>query len=100
MTDMSVQQKIARPVINWLVETFFPNGAFYGRTYFDAFREVQKEDGSPLGQASVVWLVHSMHRLNAAEVRVEIGDMSICGEPVGDFVITGTLTKSSEQPHD
>lgn len=100
MTDLSIQQKIARPVINWLVETFFPNGAFYGRTYFDAFREVQDDDGSALGQASVVWMVHNMHRLNAAHIRVEIEDMSISGEPVGDFVITGALTKSSEQPHD
>ena len=88
--DLTITQRALRPVVNFLVEWFFPNGAFYGKEYFDAFK---KFDGDSIGQASTLWITHTMHRMNADTLDVEIKGLKIRGEPVGDFEITARLTK-------
>lgn len=88
---LSVTQKLLRPVINWLVETFFPSGAFYGHDFFDIFKDLEKE-GYGIAQASTAFITHNMHRMNAEKVKFEIEGVTINGEPVGDFEIIATLT--------
>lgn len=90
MGNLTTVQKMLRPIINWTVERFFPNGAFYGHSFHNAFIEVNR--GSKLGQASVSWIVHNMHEMNAESVKFELNGMSINGILVGDFVITGELS--------
>lgn len=86
------KQKALRPVLNFLVERYFPNGAFYGGTFFDAFKEFEDEDGDgKLGQASTLWHIHLMNDLNADHLQVDISDVTLCGKYLGDFKMVATL---------
>jgi hypothetical protein len=86
-----------KQLINWLVETHYPDGAFYGGRFFDAFKKYQKEDGN-LAQASTLWITHNMHRLDKDTLEVKIKGLTINGEPVGDFFITAERTKPPSPP--
>jgi len=93
---MTLMQRILKTPLNWLVNTYFPKGAVYGNEYFDIFREVNQPE-SVLGHASVLWIIHNMHLLEATELTFELDGITINGELVGDFRIVGTLIQPEDK---
>ncbi len=81
-------QKIARPVINFLVERYFPNGLFFfGDGPLKAFDRIDKE-GSFVGRSASIVLAKIAHDNNASSLTVEAECVSINSDDIGDWRIT------------
>ena len=87
---MTFTQKILCPVINFLVERFFPNGMFVGSYYwFEVSGNVEASEkwGTPQ-MASAMLVVSKVRETGATKAVFEAGDMSLDGEAIGDWRLT------------
>lgn len=95
MSKMTTSQRLLRPVVNFLVERYFPKGAFFGKEYFTIFKKWDKEKGS-MGYSAALYL-QSIVRENDAETMVtRLGDVIVNGENVGDWEISIRKMKDGE----
>jgi len=81
------KQKALRPVINFLVETWFPNGMFYGHDYFDAF-SCFDTDKQVTGYTAAMYLQSIMRDHGAESISVEMHEVTQQGVPVGSYKLT------------
>lgn len=84
------KQKVLKPIINFLVERFFPNRVFYGNDYLNVFAEYDSDGtrGKYIScHAASMFLISHMVDLNAETLDVEMNDVSASGEDVGSFTI-------------
>jgi hypothetical protein len=87
--ELTTAQKVARPVINFLVERFFPNGAFfYGDGPLSHFDKLDSERKSPIGSMAAMSLVRKAHEANASRMSVDIGGMTLNDTDLGDWRVT------------
>lgn len=93
---MTLPQRIARPVINWLVKSLFPNSLFfYGKGPLWVFDRVDQERGGSFGSTAALYLARRAHEAGATEISVEAQGVSVNGESIGDWRITVERTDFS-----
>lgn len=90
MSELSMSQRLARPVVNFLVERFFPSGLFfYGKGPLSAFEKVDAERGEKaIGYTAALFLMRRCHEESADELSVEAVGVTINGENIGDWRVT------------
>jgi hypothetical protein len=89
---MTPTQKILRPIINFLVERFFPDSLFYGNdlpTKWGADSPMQALVAETAGLSLAV----QCHLSGADHMIVDITGASYKGEPIGDWRVTMTKAK-------
>lgn len=85
---MSVGQKLARPIINVLVERFFPNGLFfYGKGPLEAFYMVDAEKKTAIGGMAAIALVRHAHNSGATSLLVEMDQVTVNTDDLGDWIV-------------
>lgn len=81
-------QRLLRPVLNFAVEKFFPNGAFYGGQYLDSFKRAdQKHDTGITGFAAAHYLTSVARESDAGEIKVTLEGCTVSGQPAGDWEV-------------
>ena len=99
MQKLTMMQKILRPIINHLVETYFPNGIFYGDS--DALNEFEKfdvEGGNTIGRAAAFMLVRKLIDEDNTSITVEIEGLTINGEMTGDWLVLVSKINNGDTP--
>ena len=86
MDKASIMKRALRPVINWAVETFFPDGSFYGSRYADKFKDL--DEGTVPGYICASFLVHKAATQNATLLTVNISEIEKDGQDIGSWRIT------------
>jgi hypothetical protein len=88
---MTLTQKALRPVLNWLVETVFPNGAFFGNDYL---RNLQT-DNSDLSEkwgsvemACAMFVTSYVREMGAESATFEASNITKSGVEVGSWRLT------------
>ena len=100
MTDLTLTQRILRIPINFLVEHYFPNGFFFGNGFCSVFEEAAKGEGvvNSAPKAAAAFLLNYLSQRYSDEVKFEITDVTLRGEPVGRWSIT--ISRETEQQND
>jgi hypothetical protein len=87
--ELNIQQKIARKIVNYLVEKYFKNGIFfYGSGPMSIFEITDFEDGRAIGGTAALSLCLYASINNALSVKYEIEQVTINDEDHGDWVLT------------
>lgn len=89
MGDLTLAQRLPRPVLNYLIETFFPSGALFGDDYFKAVDKAKlaKNWGtSEMGCAT--YMISSVRENGRDKAVFSVEDMTNRGEPVGSWSLT------------
>lgn len=82
-------QKLARPIINFLVERYFPNSVFfYGTGALNTFDEMDSDRKAPIGSMAALSLARNAHRQNSDRLSVDAEGITINEEYIGDWRIT------------
>lgn len=87
---LSLTQRALRPVLNFLVERFFPTGAFHGNHYLhslSADTQLAEKWGSA-EMACAMFITSRLRKLGATEATFKASDVTDCGVPVGSWLIT------------
>jgi hypothetical protein len=84
---LTLSQRLARPVINFLVERLFPSGCFYGNSYAEKFRDMD-ESGGVAGQTAAMYLQHIMRKAGATQITFEFDTVIFEGKEMGSFRLT------------
>ena len=90
MATTLIQRLLRRPV-NWLVETFYPDGAFYGGNYFTAFDQAVDPSNAAVSSTSAAacgLLICNASEANADELSCTFSGHTMNGKPTGDWRIT------------
>jgi hypothetical protein len=89
---MTRTQKILRPIINFLVERFFPDNLFCGYDMLEKWR-TSSPARAAYGETAVLSLAVQCHLAGADHMTVDITGASYKGEPIGDWRVTMTKAK-------
>lgn len=81
---LTLTQRALRPIINFLVETWFPTGAFYGNRYLSVFEEIDEGHGV-VGYAAAQYLQATLVAANMDKLKVDMYDCTYNGVPSGDY---------------
>jgi len=82
-------QRLARPVINFLVERYFPNGLFfYGSGPLSAFDMVDGEKKTAIGGMAAMALARHAHNSSATKLTVDAEAITVNDDDIGDWRIT------------
>lgn len=80
---------LARRVINFLVERYFPNGLFfYGNGPLRAFEEMDDRKGKGIGSMAAIYLARVVAKNGATEIKIEADDVTVNDEELGDWIVT------------
>lgn len=87
---LTITQKILRPILNWTVETFYPDGAFYGGDYL---KTLESDNGliekwGSVEMACAMLITSRLRKRGATSAKLEATDVTDCGEPVGSWMVT------------
>lgn len=87
---LTVAQKMLRPVLNYLVERFFPEGAFFGKDYLRTLQSSEEftEKWGSVEMACAMFLVSRVRDMNATNAVFEANDITDEGTPVGSWRLT------------
>lgn len=88
---MNSIQKILRPMINLAVETFFPEGAFYGENYLRDLRSDSADLTAKWGSvemACMMFVTTSLREQGATKATFEATDVTHEGVPMGSWKVT------------
>lgn len=101
MNKLTKAQRIARPVINFLVERYFPNGLFfYGSGPLLAFDKVDREKKTAIGSMAALALARHAHNSNATKFCIEAEGLTVNNQDLGDWRVTveriAALTSNQE----
>ena len=89
MAKLTKAQRIARPIINFLVERYFPNSLFfYGAGALSAFDRMDSERKSAIGSMAALSLARHAHQQNASHLSVEAEGITINDQDIGDWRVT------------
>lgn len=90
MMGMTIAQRALRPVMRYIVERFFPDGAFFGRRFLRGL--ITDADlvrtWSSTEMACAMFLVSRMREEGATEATFEASDVTDGGAPVGSWRMT------------
>lgn len=82
-------QRMARPVINFLVERYFPNGLFfYGKGPLQAFDMVDREKKTAIGGMAALALARHAHSSQATKLTVDAEAITVNDLDLGDWRVT------------
>jgi hypothetical protein len=82
-------QRVARPIINFLVERYFPNGLFfYGKGPLRTFDMVDREKKTVVGGMAALSLARHAHNSGATQLMVDAECITVNDEDIGDWRIT------------
>lgn len=87
---MTYTQRLMRPILNFLVERFFPNHAFFGNDYLTAFKshpDLAIKWGST-DMAVAMFLVSRLRKQGATKGTFEATEVTDNGTPVGSWRLT------------
>lgn len=82
---MTLIQRILRPVLNYLVETFFPKDAFYGNDFLKAFERAEIDYAPTAISAAGCLLISELSNSYSTECIVTVENISLHGKPVGSW---------------
>ncbi|AUR11225.1 hypothetical protein PhaeoP48_01228 [Phaeobacter inhibens] len=86
-TAFTPTQRLLRPVINWLVEGWFPKGCFYGSSYLDDFKAFDKGK-DVVGKTAAMYLQSIMRKSDATSVIYEMTEVTERDVLVGSYKLT------------
>ena len=95
MTDLTLSQRTLRPVVNFLVERFFPQGAFFGYDLADRFKDADGHFGV-VGSGAAMYLQRIMRRGGNDTMHIDMHEITDNGEPVGSYRLTLEKIHSEE----
>ena len=87
---MRVMQKILRPVLNFLIERYFPRGAFFGNEYLTAFDGDMglAEKWGSVEMACSMLITSRVRELGGTHATFEATDIEHSGVQVGTWRLT------------
>lgn len=88
MKKLTLAQRALRPVLNFAVERWFPDGGFWGEAYFEPFRKFDTEKKAKVGYGAAMYLIYSVHGANSSKFTVDLGGVTYNGEAMGDWRVT------------
>lgn len=84
---LTLMQRLLRPIINWLVETWFPNSCFYGNSYLQDFKDFDK--GKDLiGKTAAMYLQSIMRKADATSISYEMTEITEHDVHIGSYKLT------------
>ena len=86
MSELTLPQRMMRPIINFLVERFYPAGCFYGDG--DPMRTFDGNSGGTIGRAAVMVLIRKVSDSGADKLGADFDGVTVNGEPIGDWRVT------------
>jgi hypothetical protein len=81
---LTLTQRALRPVLNFIVERYFPSGAFFGCSFLDAFDMHDRAKGI-CGYSAAMYLQRIARKSNAASLSITMNEITDNGEPVGTW---------------
>ena len=90
MSKLTIAQKALRPVLNFLVERYFPNGAFFGNDYMrdlDSRPDLVEKWGS-FEMACAMAITSRLRRAGAVHATFTASEVEDRGVPVGSWRMT------------
>jgi len=88
MAQHNLAQRLLRKPINWLVETFFPMGIFYGDALNRQFANMTAYDGKASGETAVAgYLISKANEMGAEDIEIEVKNLTVRGVPSGSWRI-------------
>lgn len=98
---MTFMQRILRPVLNFMVERYFPKGAFYGHDFFRAFEEAEIDHAPSATTAAGCLLISAMSKDYQTEMIITVEGITLNGEPKGDWrLIVEEIKEEKEEKAD
>lgn len=88
---MNLLQKILRPVLNWVVETVFPTGAFFGNDYLRNLKTDSAGLSDKWGStemACAMFVTSYVREMGAESATFEASDITASGVEVGSWRLT------------
>lgn len=85
--ELTLTQRALRPVINRLVEGWFPNECFYGNSFLDAFKELDRGEGVT-GKTAAMYLQSIMREARADTITYEMIEVTERDVSVGSYKLT------------
>lgn len=96
-TQLTLMQRLLRPVINWLVEGWFPKACFYGNAYLDDFKEFD-QDKDLVGKTAAMFLQSIMRKANATSITYEMTEITDGNFLIGSYKLTLEKIDNSQYP--
>lgn len=96
---LTIAQKAIRPFLNFLVERFFPTGAFYGDRYLhslSADTQLAEKWGST-EMACAMFITSRLRKMGATEATLEASEVTDRGVPVGSWRVTVEKVEDTDQ---
>ena len=84
VSELPVQQRMLRPIINFMVERWFPSGCFFGDDYFKTFKAIDDKK-AVTGYAAALYLSQIAILSDAQEIDATMHEVTHNGEPVGTW---------------
>lgn len=84
---LTLMQHLLRPVINRLVEGWFPKGCFYGNNYLDSFKTLD-QGKDVTGQTAAMYLQSIMRKAQATSITYEMTEITDRDVLVGSYKLT------------
>lgn len=85
--NLTLTQRLLRPVINWLVEGWFPKGCFYGNNYLDDFKKFD-QGKEVIGKTAAMYLQSIMRKAEATTITYEMTEITDRDILVGSYKLT------------
>lgn len=87
--NMNFMQRMLGPVINFLVERYFPTGSFYGNSGgLRIFERQDREDDCVLGRTAALMLINRVHESGSHRLDVNVTQHTSNGILTGDWQVT------------
>jgi len=81
-------QKTLRPILNFLIERYFPDSCFYGHEYLDVFKKAYGDQKGPLMGHAAQFIIGQCVKMNADEFSAELTGLTVSGQETGDWLLT------------
>jgi hypothetical protein len=95
--DLSRKQRFLRPVINFLVERYFPTHTFFGNDYLNVFARISKDKTEEnISKMAGQCLIHQMIKEDAVGVTVIVEDLMKNGRNLGSYSLVVRKYKKPE----
>jgi hypothetical protein len=85
-TELTLWQRILRKPLNFIIEKWFPNGAFYGNEFLEPFTHFD-ERKDKTGAASALFLVSKVKEHRGTGITVTLTDVFHQGENIGTWEV-------------
>lgn len=97
MRDLTMMQRLLRKPVNWIVERFYPNGAFYGHGFISMLQSHDTAKDGKISAGVAGYLIQEVIDQGGTKSEKAVTGLNLSGIPVGDWRVTVEQIKEPRQ---